>query len=154
MSQVENRLRPLLVGEANPYGEDLKYALYPLPEQAAGARLARILQLSKTSYLRAYDRENLCPMAWSMKVARENARRIDEARAGVVVLLGRKVATAFCLEKAPPYTAVGRYVILPHPSGLNRVWADPTAAVRAREVLRTSGCPVGDEAADFDLETL
>lgn len=54
-------LRPILVGEANPYGGDPRYALYPLPENSAGGRLCRlILKLEVRQYLRSFDRRNLC----------------------------------------------------------------------------------------------
>ena len=46
-AQLSPTPRTWLVGEQNPYGADPNFALYPLPENAAGARLARFLGLQK-----------------------------------------------------------------------------------------------------------
>jgi len=92
-------VKPLLVGEANPYGADPRYALFPHPERSAGYRLARLIMAmpSRQSYLDAFDRTNLCPERWSAPVARARAQEILAER-GVwdcVVLLGSKVSGAF-----------------------------------------------------------
>lgn len=142
--------KPLLVGELNPYGADPKFALYPLPENASGHRLCKlVMNLEMTTYIRRFDRVNLCVGKWSMKTAREAATRIFMGRAadaGPVVLLGAKVCTAFAVEfkpftmftlESPPYKCRG--VILGHPSGLNRLWNEPGAFERARAVLREAG---------------
>jgi hypothetical protein len=131
-------VKPLLVGEANPYGADPYFALYPLPEQASGGRLARILGLSESQYLRFFDRRNLCPTKWSAPVARAQAEAIRESiRLGertAVVLLGAKVSRAFGLDYAP-FTASRHLYVLPHPSGLNRIWNEAGSVERARELL-------------------
>lgn len=143
--------RPILVGEANPYGGDPAFALYPEPDRSAGGRLCRlILKLEPRDYLRRYDRRNLCPEKWSMKVARPNAVEISKQAAPegrVVVLFGSKVAEAF-YETSPPFSISDRpfagfgtfpVVTLPHPSGLCRVWNQPGAFERARAVLAKAG---------------
>lgn len=127
-------MKPLLVGEANPYGGDPYYALYPLPENASGGRLARILGLSDQRYLDAFDRRNLCPMEWNMKDARANAAAILASERTAVILLGAKVAKAFGLDYAP-FTRHQRLLILPHPSGLNRIWNMRGSVARARELV-------------------
>lgn len=142
MTDQEDR-RILLVGEANPYGGDPRMALYPLPENASGGRLARILGLSATEYLRAFRRVNLCPTDWSLKEAR---RRADELRlaGGALVLCGAKVSGAFGYPFEPFAVRAAEhvlaaqpflYAILPHPSGLSRSWNDPDAPKRARAAL-------------------
>jgi hypothetical protein len=145
-------MKPLLVGEQNPYGADPRLALYPLPKYASGARLARILGLSAHAYLQAFDRVNLCAGRWKFQEARMAAERIWRDRSGgVVVMLGAKVAAAF----AVPYTPLGAvmrvgpwvgthlrapsYCILPHPSGRNRAWNAPESVELAREVMRRVG---------------
>lgn len=147
-------MRPLLVGESNPYGSNPEFALYPLPERSAGGRLCRlVLGMRMAEYLRAYDRANLCDGRWSAPTARAEALgcpphgRPDRA-------LGARVAAAFALD-FEPFTArqqriVGdgaawsaTLVVLPHPSGLCRLWNEPGAFERARAVLRVAGCPVG-----------
>lgn len=60
----------------------------------------------------------------------------------MLILLGEKVATAFFGEFAP--FSVGnllgtRIVMLPHPSGLNRMWNAVNAADKARRALHIVG---------------
>lgn len=147
---LDNR-KILLVGELNPYGADPEFALYPLPVHASGARLQEILGLSNRDYLHGHDRVNLCTGSWSAKKGREQARELLEARepGTGVVLLGSKVAHAAEL----PYpggvlhvTARQLHVlVLPHPSGLNRVWNNPDAARDARERYDALRAAVGYE---------
>jgi len=146
--------RPLLVGEANPYGGDPEFALYPSPPGCSGDRLCRLVMgLDPDDYLERFDWVNLCPSRWSTRAARGRADEIAAERAGgVVVLLGAKVAGAF--GHAPPHKPFAvldgayrdqegaprlRFVVLPHPSGLSRAWGVPGAYERARSVLRGAG---------------
>ena len=145
-------MKPLLVGEANPYGGDPTFALYPSPPGCSGDRLCRLVMgLDPDDYLERFDRVNLCPSAWRVRVARENVSRIllENGEWGGrrrVVLLGAKVTRAFSLA-FEPFThrlveTIGRsthYVVLPHPSGLSRAWYEPGAFERARAVLREAG---------------
>lgn len=141
-------MRPLLVGEANPYGSDPSFALYPSPPGCAGDRLCRlVLQLDPDDYLSKFDRVNLCPRERSTAEARVRAADLlARARAGgsAVVLLGAKVARA-CGSAFDPFTVLERTplhplrVVLPHPSGLSRAWNEPGAYERARSVLRGVG---------------
>jgi hypothetical protein len=145
-------LKPLIVGEMNPYGVDPAYALYHLPRGAAGNRLHTILQLSDVEYLRTFDRVNLCTGKWSAPVARAEARRLVETvdRRPGIVLLGKKVAEAFGLYDVEPFTVFARgkgrgapartnVVVLPHPSGRNRIWNDPRVAGQARAAMTRAG---------------
>ena len=150
-------MKPLLVGEANPYGGDPEYALYPLPLRASGDRLCTLVMgLERRDYLDRFDRVNLCPERWSAPLSRKNAEIIQRERAGgVVVLLGSKVCAAFGFEYKPftvterwyghggaaPAAAGSstRFVLLPHPSGLCRVWNEPDAFRRARAALLAGG---------------
>lgn len=147
--------RPLLIGEANPYGGDPYFALYPEPAGCAGDRLCHLVlgfEYAK-SYLDLFDRVNLCPRDWNAKEARGNAVRLASVPAFQAVLLGRKVATAFDLEDVPPFTIVtcdrparvrtadspsrGWTIVLPHPSGLCLEWNKPGAFERARELVQS-----------------
>lgn len=133
-------MKPLLIGESNPYGSNPEYALYPLPERAAGGRLVKILGLSAREYLRWFDRRNLCRGPWSLTVARVEADQI--LRIGGyerIVLLGAKVSKAFGVDYLPFTSAWkqrSQLLILPHPSGLNRKWNEPGSEERARALLR------------------
>ena len=141
-------MKPLLVGEDNPYGTDPRYALYPMPLYSAGGRLCHeILQLSTKEYIKTFDRVNLCSEKWSLKEARGKAFDLLVTR-GVgqhdhFVLFGSKVCKAFNQEFKPFESVIfptgpAREVlltILPHPSGRNRIWNEPGSIEKAREML-------------------
>lgn len=146
----------VLVGESNPYSADPRHALYPLPPNAAGGRLARALELSAREYIAAFpDRRNLLARTakWSAPLARCAADDVLRAAplGAVLVLLGAKVSAAFGVDYRPalflPRMAhVGTNVprrrvvlVLPHPSGLCREWNDPQTALRVQEALREVG---------------
>lgn len=141
-------MKPLLVGEANPYGGDPAYALYPLPERASGDRLCRLVMgLERRDYLERFDRVNLCPERWSAPLSRFNAQRIMAGDHTKVVLLGAKVAGAFGFDfktcafghRKADAPGAKTYVVLPHPSGLCRAWNEPGAFERARATLAQAG---------------
>ncbi len=134
--------RVLLVGEDNPYGSPPEYALFHEPRHASGNRLRLILGLSDVEYS-LLSKMNLCDGKWSMREARAAAKRLREEPNGdrwphVVVLLGRRVKNAFDLPDLKFFDAVYAHPVaisLPHPSGLNRLWNEPGAVRRARELL-------------------
>lgn len=134
--------KPLLVGELNPLGSDLRFALYPKPENGSGGRLRRILGMTSSAYLRAFRRVNLCAGEWDAREARLAASRLARETGGPFVLLGRKVSAAFGLPYAPFHTfnrfdrdATRAALVLPHPSGRCRAWNDPGAAPLARALV-------------------
>jgi hypothetical protein len=158
-------VKPLIVGESNPFGRDEYYALYPEPEGCSGDRLCRVVMgLRRRTYMAEFERANLVRGKWSMPVARERARGLtelsDEDRARLerfeigqtsalgdlvelrtFILLGRKVAEAFGWKGAPQIGLAQRYhffIFLPHPSGRNRVWNDPDSIRGCRAALRGS----------------
>jgi hypothetical protein len=128
--------RPLIVGESNPYGSDPYYALYPDPDGCAGHRLCcKILGISKPAYLNTFDRVNLCDGPWRIREARTKASTL---RGRQLILLGSKVCSAFGLP-FEPWTLVGDvapWVILPHPSGLCRMWSMKNSISMARQCVR------------------
>lgn len=127
--------RPVLVGECNPYGGDPYYALYPAPDGCSGHRLCRLVfGMDPDDYLEAFDRINLCAGKWSVREARESAVRLLTA-GGRFVLLGAKVCDGFGVPFVP-FTVQDKVLLrLPHPSGLNRRWAEPGAFDRARAAV-------------------
>lgn len=153
-------MKPLLVGESNPYQVDprlaQRFALYPDPLGCAGWRLChKVMQLDQADYLARFDRVNLCNGKWSVHEAR---RRADDLSRGsdserTYVLFGAKVSSVFGWllnredfkpftrheETAYVYERPRSYVILPHPGGLSRAWNEPGAFERARRVLREAG---------------
>lgn len=129
----------VLVGELNPYGPDERYAFYDEPVHSAGGRLRRkVLELPRRIYFGdGFRRHNLCHVKWGAVAARERARVLRETYPdALLVLFGRKVAAAFGHGDLEPFTAANKVVVLPHPSGLCRVWDEPGAFERARTVLR------------------
>lgn len=140
-----NNMKPLLVGEQNPYGSHPDYAMYPEPEGCAGHRMChRVIGLGADDYMERWARINLCPRAWSARVAKANAATILEVWHAPIVMLGSKVSRAFGFGFVPfshealPNAGAFR-VTLPHPSGLCRIWNEPLAFERAREQLRAVG---------------
>lgn len=155
--EVDDGARCLLLGEANPYGPDPTMALFPLPENAAGGRLQRlILGVPRHAYMTDFDRVNLCRSTWSVREARATAEFVAQAVTGpgrwdAVVLCGAKVTEAFRGLLAVPTSAPfgtatgerphhpdGRYRVasIPHPSGRCREWNRAGSYARARAVVR------------------
>lgn len=128
-------MRPLIVGELNGYSSASEFDLYPLPENASGGRLCRILGISASHYLETFDRVNLCRGQWDRSAAREAAQEIALEPREVVILLGRKVADAFGLSSAETLSRAGRYVLLPHPSGRCLLWNVRQNVERARQLV-------------------
>lgn len=126
----------VIVGELNPYGSEPRYALHDLPVNAAGHRLRdKVLGLGRLSYFRI-PRFNLCTGKWAARDAAAEATRLQALHPeAMFLLLGRKVATAFGLKDAELFSTVGRFVVIPHPSGRCREWNDPTAFQRARGLV-------------------
>jgi len=131
--------RILLIGEANPFGGDSYYALYPVPTGCAGWRLCHIaFGMYAADYLKIFDRVNLCPAHWRDAAAKDEAARLRaESRDGRMVFCGAKVARAFGLP-FEPFCRRGpnnNWLILPHPSGKNRLWDKPDAVALTRQAL-------------------
>lgn len=146
--------QPVLVGEHNPYGEDPKYALFCHPVNSAGERLQRlVLGMQRAAYV-ALVRRNLCAGRWSNTAARAAAHALLELFPEPeyrFVLLGARVAGAFRTPFEPftvqesTYVPARSHVVLPHPSGLCRLWNEPHALERARAVMVAEfpGLPLG-----------
>jgi uracil-DNA glycosylase len=113
--------------------------------------------LDYREYLRRFNRVNLCPQKWSIRVARVRAEEIvlTTRPEEVIVLLGSKVCSAFkeliAIGKGGqlpgPFDygdiltiyGIRKMVVLPHPSGLSRAWNNPEAFERARRALKLGG---------------
>lgn len=136
-------MRILMIGQApNQHGDPLKPCTGRFMDFLCG-----VAGISRTRYLRAFERMNLLP-AWPGKSGKGDAFPIEEARqkaaeidmtGRVVVVCGQRAATAFgikaaFLERVEQQGAV--FYILPHPSGLNRWWNDLENRRRAGRLVR------------------
>ncbi len=134
---VSPKKKPLLVGEANPYGGDPYFALYPSPEGCSGHRLCcLILGMERAVYLEVFDRQNLCPSRWDMRAARKRAQELRTYK-GPLILFGAKVARAFEFDPFEPFTIAdgGKTLVLPHPSGLSQFWHLQDAIPKTRLLM-------------------
>jgi hypothetical protein len=173
-------MKPLIVGESNPYGGDEHFALYPEPAGCSGERLCGfVMGLRRSTYMREFERANLVRGKWSMPAARERAKDLtklsdeDEAKLRrfeigrrvedlvelrTFILLGRRVAEAFGWKSGPKIGFAQRYhffIFLPHPSGRNRIWSDPEAIRFCRAVLASSlsRIPFGEIGRDGEVQS-
>lgn len=130
-------MKVVLVGESNPYGADPAFALYPAPDGCSGHRLCcLIFGMQRARYLDVFERVNLCAGAWSMAEARRKADEIMSEEDARVILLGAKVSKAFDVPFVPfEIYEGGTVLVLPHPSGLNRMWGLPGAIDKARAAM-------------------
>lgn len=105
--------RPLLIGQAPGPNTRPDLPLFPHPRTSAGGRLASFLGLSRTEYLRIFDRVNLiqefpgrCKRddKWPTARARDAAGAMRPLLSGrQVIMVGRNVATAFGVPKDMPF---------------------------------------------------
>lgn len=76
--------------------------------------------------------------SWDADLARAVASRLLDLETGLIIAAGRRVAAAFGLgEVVIPsrWRVRSRWVlVVPHPSGLNRMWNDPATYDRVREL--------------------
>lgn len=92
--------------------------------------------MTDPEYLEAFDRMNLCVGDWDTAEARHKAISLSQVwPRRELILLGRRVAGVFDLQFRP-FIRLGRFLILPHPSGRNRQWNEVGSAERARELIR------------------
>lgn len=150
-------MKPILVGEDNPFGGPPHHALWCEPRRSAGGRLCyNILGLaSEREYIRGFDRANLCRGKWSAAEASKYASELEHSHR-TLILLGAKVCHAFGYNFEPftvkrKFTSASAevvigtphdewtFVLLPHPSGRNHLWNEPGSYWRARLLLTKVG---------------
>lgn len=142
------QMKPLLIGEAPSKNEP-----WPRPlEGRVGQRLARFAGISFEEYLERFDRVNLLDVRQDTKekgfefdryTATINANNIMASLSNerVVVLLGKRVADA--VGAVGPYFWLHRLergitlYVVPHPSGVNRLFNDPVVCQRMEYFMRS-----------------
>lgn len=134
-------MKVLFIGMNNPRGDE---PFWPAPTGSAGERLWRMIDEAvgwdRETFLSRTDRVNFCDgPSFSMEKARA---RIDEIRAMMqgrrVVLVG-EVVTSLLDGPRVWLEPDGEVVVIPHTSGLNRFYNDPSnrdaTVALLREVL-------------------
>jgi len=136
----------LLVGENPGRSTHPDLPLFPWPDNSSAGRLLAMSKMTAGQYLGGLYRRNLCyDRKWSREEAERTARLLvttlfDMPRTLRVVLCGTKVAKAFGLgvEFWAPFKLESgqRAVVVPHPSGLNRVYNERTAREETGRYVR------------------
>ena len=78
---------------------------------------------------------NLCEGQWKIGKARDRATELFAASPAKLLLCGQKVSTAFGVPFTPFQKHGESLLILPHPSGLCRLWAEAGSFDRARAAV-------------------
>lgn len=139
-------VRGLIVGENPGKRTHQDLPLFPWPERSAAGRLLTMSRLKPGEYLGGLWRRNLCDTKkWVRTEAEKRARLLvtalfDQSRDLRVVLCGVKVARAFGLSETfwTPQRLESRQecVVIPHPSGLNRIYNEKGARRSTRRWMR------------------
>lgn len=126
----------LVIGECPGPNSHWALPLFPWPYESSAGRLMAMSKLSPAQYLGGLYRRNLVDdQRWLGSAARNRARELltalfDHSRKLRVVLLGLKVADAFGVRgefwSPTRLDSRQRVVVVPHPSGLNRMYNDAT----------------------------
>lgn len=135
--------KPMIVAMNNPQGS---HPLWPDPPMCAGWRLWKMLEFytgaSKEEYLRTFERRNLSSSRkWDPAEARRNAPIIrSQFSDRKVVICGVDTLRALELFNVPKFYSWRKmddfqYVLIPHPSGLNRIYNDPAYVLMTSLVL-------------------
>ncbi len=73
--------------------------------------------------------------AFPLELARDAAAEIDLSEYDAIVLAGKNAAAAFGLRDLQLMERRDKFVLIPHPSGLNRWWNDPDNVKQARSLF-------------------
>lgn len=140
----------VIIGMNNPESDDPAHALWTQPAGCTGHRLWRMATartgISEEQWLAATDRRNLCIGEWDLRRAwaQADAWR-EELRSRTVLMLGVEVMLA--MRESGIGTPGSEHLmyfhwredvdwcLLPHPSGLNRVWNQHVHVVAAEMLL-------------------
>lgn len=137
--------KPLLIGMNNPQGNE---ALVATPIGGTGHRIWKMLTIrhpcmTEKTYENSFERMNILEArVWNTRQARAFAEPVRARMEGrTVVLLGSGAMLALGLPRAPwmvwsaADTSGGRWCVIPHPSGLNRLYNDVAMVDRVSELL-------------------
>lgn len=147
VEEFESPPRALIVGENPGERTHPDLPLFPWPESSSAGRLMKMSELTPAEYLGHLYRRNLCDTRGQYRRIDANYRArelltalFDMPREFKVILCGSKVATAFNVDVGfwQPVRLTSRQlaVVIPHPSGLNRVYNTSSARRMTREWMR------------------
>lgn len=149
------RVRGLIIGENPGKQTHPELPLFPWPERSSAGRLLEMSGMTGGQYLGGLYRRNLCDTKgkWERDLAEKRARVMitvlfDMPKDLRVVLCGKRVAKAFGYRdyefwRPGVLESRQRYVVIPHPSGLNRLYNDRENRARTRAVMRWAA--IGEE---------
>lgn len=148
-------MRPLLLGMSNPHGGPDK-ALHPSIAGSAGANLFQMVRdyatamdvrpYSEAEHLEAFDRANVVEQgAWSNQAGKRERDRVIKMMRNPTVILGSTIPACLQLRKFTgqwyeyfeeyPDGLRVNYCVIPHPSGLNRLYNNPSYRHRTGKFL-------------------
>lgn len=164
-------MNPLLIGQAPGPNTNPDLPLFPLPRTSTGGRLAAFMGLSRTQYLRSFDRVNLLQF-FPGKCKRDDKFPLKDAKIAAaamkplirgrqVILVGRNVSQAFLWGELPFHTWITLMdgtdlSVIPHPSGRNHWYNSEGNREEARtfwaEYLAKMGLPAPLDAGKLLLQ--
>jgi hypothetical protein len=147
VTRYADRVTGLIVGENPGPNTHPDLPLFPWPPTSSAGRLLAMSRLEPGVLLGSLYRRNLVDdRYWDREDAALRARSIvtalfDQPRDLRVLLCGKRVARAFGFKDLPtwyPHKMVSRQVcaVIPHPSGMNRVYNDSEARERTGGWIR------------------
>lgn len=132
---MKKRRPPLLLGLDNPHSKDPRDALLHRPRGSTGHRLFELSRMSLEDYYSKFDRANVC----DLMTTRDDAI----IRGRTVLVLGTETWKRLELGTPPvlfknkhDFWIDSTFILLPHPSGLNRFYNDPANCRKVTRVLQ------------------
>lgn len=142
-SEVPSPPSGLVIGEMPGPDTKATLPLFPHPKNSSGGRLWQLSDLPLPIFLGKLRRTNLIQEyreEWPQFEAQKQAEKMmAELPEGTrVILCGTAVGIAFDQKKFYTIDTINGswYVVIPHPSGRNRAYADPATRIGARYALR------------------
>jgi hypothetical protein len=130
-----------ILGERPGPNTDPRVALYPHTTTGAAANLMRLLELSQAEYLTSTTRLNAVDdkSSTASTVARQRVEEfLQAAGQNPFIVLGKSALKAMPAKyrKMAFGEITDNVLLLPHTSGVNRVWNDPAFTAQMQRIAR------------------
>ena len=131
-----------ILGERPGKNTDPSRPLYPHSSTGAAARLYRLLSLTQEEYLAGTIRLNAADdfvVSTSSAGARSRVESfLHDSAAEPFIVLGKSALKAMPTKyrKMDFGEIIDNVLLLPHTSGVNRVWNDPVFSARMQQIAR------------------